>query len=97
MVTWRRLPRFVKSFYSLLGFGFMLWMLCFDSEDLITQYRLRRKLKSLEEEKAYYVEKIEEVKKDRMELMSDKALLEKFAREKYLMKKPIEDLYVVVE
>ena len=72
-------------------------MLFFDSEDLITQYQLRRKLKKLEEEKVYYLEKIEEVKKDREELMSNEELLEKFAREKYYMKKPTEDLYIVVE
>ena len=51
----------------------------------------------LEDEKAFYTEKIEEVKEDRAELLSDDELLEKFARENYLMKKPDEDVYVVVE
>jgi cell division protein FtsB len=32
-----------------------------------------------------------------MELLSDEALLEKYAREKYLMRKPSEDLYIVVK
>ena len=41
--------------------------------------------------------KIEEVKIDRAELLSNDELLEKFARENYLMKKPEEDLYVIVE
>jgi cell division protein DivIC len=43
------------------------------------------------------VDKIAEVKSDREELLSDDALLEKFARENYLMKKPTEDIYVIVE
>ena len=46
---------------------------------------------------AKYLEKIEEVKADREELMSNDELLEKFARENYLMKKPEEDVYVVVD
>ena len=75
----------------------MLWMLLFDSEDLITHYQLRKRLKNLEEESVYYLEKIEEVKRDREELMSDEELLEKFAREKYFMKKEKEDVYVIVE
>jgi cell division protein FtsB len=37
------------------------------------------------------------VKKDREELLSNQELLEKFAREKYLMKKKTEDIYLVVE
>ena len=94
---WKRLPKLAKNPYFLLGLGFLVWMLFFDSEDLITQYQLRRKLKKLEEEKIYYLDKIEEVKKDREELMSNEELLEKFAREKYYMKKPTEDLYIVIE
>ncbi len=58
---------------------------------------LTKKLNTLQQEKVYYQEKIVEVKDDREELLSDEALLEKFAREKYLMKKPAEDIYVIVE
>ena len=54
-------------------------------------------MSSLEAQKEYYLEKIDEVKEDRQELLSNPELLEKFAREKYLMKKPTEDIYIVVE
>jgi cell division protein FtsB len=37
------------------------------------------------------------VEQDRAELMANPQLLEKFAREKYLMKRPGEDLYLVIE
>ena len=72
---------------------FFTWMLFFDSNDLVTQYKLSKKLCDLENATAYYEEKIDEVKKDREELLSNKELLEKFARENYLMKKKTEDLY----
>jgi cell division protein FtsB len=54
-------------------------------------------LNKLENEKEYFEEKIEEVKKDQKELRTDKELLEKFAREKYYMKKKSEDVYILVE
>ncbi len=72
-------------------------MVFLDTNDLHTQFRLTRQLQELEQEKAFYQRKIEQVKEDRNELMSDDELLEKFAREKYLMKKPSEDVYIIVE
>lgn len=94
---WKKLPQWVKNPYFLLGFSFLLWMLFFDSEDLITQYRLRNKLRSLEVEKAYYLEQIARIQQDRKELANNEHLLEKFAREKYFMKKRTEDLYVIID
>lgn len=92
-----RLPPFAKSYYFLFIFFFLIWMALFDSNDIYSQFKLRSKLKEMEAQKEYYQEKIEEVKKDREELFSDKELLEKFAREKYLMKKKEEDIYIIVE
>ena len=94
---WQRLPKFTKSFYFIVGLIFLVWMLFLDSNDVIAQYRLTSKLKDLQEEKAYYQQKIEEVTQEREELLSDQELLEKFAREKYFMKKKSEDLYIIVE
>lgn len=54
-------------------------------------------MRSLQNEKEYYQEKITEVEKDRKELMTNKELLEKFAREKYLMKKESEDVFIIQE
>lgn len=94
---WNRFPQWTKNSYFLLGLGFLVWMLFFDTEDLITQYRLRKRFKDLITEKAYYLEQIAKLEKDREDLASNEDLLEKFAREKYFMKKKTEDLYVVVD
>jgi cell division protein FtsB len=72
-------------------------MMFLDSNDFLSRYKLSAKLRSLEGEKEYYQEKIKEVEKDREELMGNRELLEKFAREKYLMKKKTEDIFIVVE
>lgn len=76
---------------------FLFWMLFLDSNDLYTQYKLRNQLKTLEDEKEFYQQKIEEVNQERDQLLTDSEALEKFAREKYLMKKESEDLYVIVK
>ena len=76
---------------------FIFWMLFLDSNDLYTQNRLSRQLKTLNREKEFYQQKIEEVKQEREQLLTNTEALEKFAREKYLMKKESEDLYVIVE
>ncbi len=92
-----RLPAFTKNFYFIVSISFLLWMLFFDANDFIMQYQMSQKVKDLEEKRQHYLDKIEEVKKDRKELLSDPDLLEKFAREKYLMKKPTEEVFVIVE
>ena len=93
----KNLPPYTRNFYFLFSMFFLVWMLFLDSNDVFTQLSLSRKLNDLESQKNYYLEKIEEVKQDREELLSDSELLEKFARERYKMKKPTEDLYIIVE
>ena len=78
-----------------MGISFLVWMLFLDSNNLITRYQMSAKQRSLEREKEYYVEKIKEVESDRAELMGTAELLEKFAREKYLMKKESEDIFII--
>jgi len=93
----KRVPPIFRNFYFVCGLSFLVWMTFLDSNDLISRFRMNSKLSSLEDEKEYYLEKIQEVEKDRTELMTNKQLLEKFAREKYLMKKESEDVFVIVE
>jgi len=92
-----KLPRFTRNFYFIGTVIFLLWMLFLDSNDFISQYKSSKRLQELEEEKAYYEKKVKEVEQDRKELMGNDELLEKFAREKYLMKKKTEDVYVIEE
>ena len=84
-------------FYTFTFTGLLVWMLFFDVNDVWTQIKMYRELGRLEEEKKYYVQKIKEVEKERIEVMGNKKLVEKFAREKYLMKKPKEEIFVIVD
>jgi cell division protein FtsB len=93
----KKLPPAFRNFYVVCGMLFLIWMTFLDANDLITRFRMSSKLGDLEAEKEYYTQKIIEVEKDRTELMTNKELLEKFAREKYLMRKESEDVFVIVE
>lgn len=93
----KRLPKPFRNFYVVSTIVFLVWMIALDSNNLIARYQLSSKLSGLENEKEYYEAKIKEVEKDRDELFGDRESIEKFAREKYLMKKDKEDIYVVEE
>lgn len=93
----KKIPKPLKNFYILTALFFMLWMVALDSNNLFTRYELGAKLNSLENEQEYYEEKIKEVEKDHNELFGDRESLEKFAREKYLMKRETEDIFIIEE
>ncbi|MFT7197099.1 MAG: cell division protein DivIC [Marinoscillum sp.] len=92
-----RFSKYFRNFYAISAVLFVVWMLFFDSNDVISQFKLAKKQAELENAKEFYESKIVEVKNDRSALNNDKDLLEKLAREKYLMKKENEDIYVIVE
>lgn len=72
-------------------------MLFFDANNLFYQFKLSHKLSELEDEKSYYNNEIDEVNELKEELFSTDEKKEKFAREKYYMKKDNEDVFIVVE
>lgn len=55
-----------------------------------------RELRKLKNDREYYINKIEEESRKLRELKTDNNNLEKFAREQYRMKRPDEDLYIVL-
>lgn len=75
----------------------MIWITFLDSNNLVSRFSLTSKLNNLDREKEFYERKIEEVEKDQKELFGTNETLEKFAREKYLMKKETEDVFIIVE
>ncbi len=90
-------PAFTRNFYISVLSVFFIWMLVFDANDIISQVKLWQQVKKLDDEKKFYLQAIEKVKNERKEVMGNPQLLEKFAREHYLMKKSTEDVFVIVK
>jgi cell division protein DivIC len=97
LAMFSKIPTPFKNFYFIVAGVFLIWMLLLDANNLFRRYQLSAKLNSLENEKEYYQEKIVQVEKDHNELFGDPSLVEKFAREKYLMKKPTETIFIIEE
>lgn len=87
----------MRNKYLLTIVGLAVWIAFFDKNDLKTQLELREDVKKLEEERNYYASEIKQITSDIKELNTNPKTLEKFAREKYLMKKDNEDIFVIVE
>lgn len=92
-----RFLRLLQNKYFLVTTAFVVWMLFFDRNDLMSQYDYRSQLKKLQAEKEFYIRETEKAKTDLEELSTNKEKLEKFAREKYLMKKDNEDVFVIIK
>jgi len=89
--------KYTKNFYFVFTILFVFWMIFIDSNNIYNQYLLSKKLSELESQKEFFLERKQNVLADKEELLSNEELLEKFARERYLMKKKNEDLYVIVK
>ena len=87
----------LRNKYFLATIAFVAWMLFFDRNDLMSQYDYRTQVNKLQAEKEFYIHETEKARKDLDELSTNKEKLEKFAREKYLMKKENEDVFVIIK
>jgi cell division protein DivIC len=97
MKKWSKIIHYLKNKYILTLIIFFVWILLFDSNNLVDRFSQMKSLKQLEEDKEYYLKRIEEDSKKLNELETDKKNLEKFAREQYLMKKENEEIFIVID
>ncbi|MCX6306126.1 MAG: septum formation initiator family protein [Bacteroidetes bacterium] len=97
MSVLRFIFRILINKFFLTTVAFVGWMIFFDSNNLLTRNHLQEKLDLINLEKKFY---LQEIRKDSIltnQLMTDTTQLEKFARERYLMKKEKEDLFLVID
>ncbi|MEQ8909245.1 MAG: septum formation initiator family protein [Vicingaceae bacterium] len=92
-----KIPPYLKNKFVLSLAVFLVWITFFDQNNLITQIQYRFELMKLEEEREFYQDELKVIQADLEDLQSNPKSLEKFAREKYLMKKENEELFVIVE
>lgn len=88
---------YAKNKYVLTLVGFGIWLGFFSQYSLMERAGLARHFRDLQQEKQYYIEQIKRDSVRLRELTTGTEELEKYAREQYYMKKPGEDIFVVVE
>ena len=91
------IPSWLKNKYFLAGSFFIVWMLCFDRNDVLTQFERFRHSRELKKQEARQAQLITDTRKELDLLKTNAQTIEKYAREKYMMKKDNEDLFIVSE
>ncbi|MAZ73278.1 MAG: septum formation initiator [Flavobacteriaceae bacterium] len=90
----KRWFKILGSTYILILISFAVWMVFFDTNSYFIHKELDEDINALEENKEFYKTEIE---KDKVFLdkMKDSNEIEKFAREKYYLKKEGEDIFII--
>ncbi len=86
--------KYLTNRYVVAIIVFVAWISFFDDNSLLYQHGLNKQIKDLKNKKAFYSEAIKKQKQMLKDLDDDKKL-EKYAREKLLMKQPGEDVYII--
>lgn len=89
------LRKIITNRYLLSLAGFSVWILFFDKNDFFTQRQRAAELEELNTKISYYKEQIEATRQELNALQNDPFTLEKYAREKYYMKRANEEVFVV--
>jgi cell division protein DivIC len=92
-----QLPAWLRNKFFIACTAFTVWMLFFDERDLFTMRHHRQELRELQRSKEYYTDQINKEKTELEKLKNNPATLEKYAREKYYMKRDNEDLFLLPE
>ena len=91
------IPPFFKNKYLISFAAFCVIMLFLDKNDVFTQMSRRQELKDNQQSKRYYTTELTTLRKQSEALRTSPAAMEKLAREKLLMKRDNEELFVISE
>jgi cell division protein DivIC len=94
---YHKLPPFIKNKFVLVSLALLLWVAFFDSNNWIKQFKLQSEINDLKDQKEYYLKEIQKDSIALFDLTNNQETQEKFAREKYLMKKENEDIIVILK
>ena len=92
----RILVYIIKNKYLVTLIVFFVWICFFDKNNLVSQIELAKKLHQLKYDKKYYIQQIKDDSIETIELLTNPDNLEKFARERYQMKRDSEDIFLIV-
>jgi len=92
-----QLPAWLRNKFFIAFATFAVWMLFFDEKDVFTMRHHRQELRDLQQSKKYYTDQVNKEKNELENLKNNPSTLEKYAREKYYMKRDNEDLFLIPE
>lgn len=90
-----QIPSIARKFYLIATVVFVVWMLFFDPNNVRSQYKKYKEVKEEEAKVLFYKENIKDLSQKSKYISEDIHELERYAREKFYMKKPSEDVFIV--
>jgi len=93
----KKLPKPLRDKYLILFLLFILWIVFIDDYNLINQSKIKNTVDDLKIQKEFYISEIKSDSTELYKLQNDPAEQERFAREKFLMKKENEDIFIIRE
>jgi cell division protein FtsB len=90
----KRVIKMITNIFVIILIPYLIWMFFFDENSFVVHQKFNKEIKELENTILFYETKIAE-DKTIIEKLQDSLQLERFAREKYLMKKENEDIYII--
>ena len=84
----------VSNRYTLALAAFIVWIVFFDENNMFVQRERTQDLVQLNKKIEYYKGQVTQARQELKDLDNDPALLEKYAREKYFMKRDNEEVFI---
>lgn len=91
-----KIKSLLKSRIMYVLLAFIVWMMFFDQNNWLRQLTLTNELNEAKRQEQYYKNEISSDSLKLHELTTDDESAEKLAREKYLMKKDDEEIFLIV-
>ena len=95
MKLFRSVIKLLSNRYWLAIAAFAVWIIFFDESNLFVQRQRTRELNELNKKIEYSKGQVAQTRQELKDLQNDPAILEKYAREKYFMKRDNEEVFVV--
>lgn len=94
--TMKFFKKYILNKYFITIIAFLVWMVFFDSTSFLVINEMNQEISKYENQLSYYKSEYEKNDKFYKKLMNNKDEKEKYARENYFMKKPNEEIFILV-
>ena len=94
--TFKIIQKYVLNKYTITICMFLVWMIFFDKTSFLVINELNGEISRYEDQLEYYRKEYEKNDTFYKKLMNNKSEKEKYARENYFMKKPDEEIFILV-
>lgn len=94
--TLKIIQKYVLNKYTITICMFLVWMIFFDKTSFLVINELNGEISRYEDQLEFYKKEYEKNDTFYKKLMNNKSEKEKYARENYFMKKPDEEIFILV-